>query len=72
MKTKHLTFRCTPEQYAQIQKAANQLEISVSQFILKSLAFTSKTNTAQNKSWDILWSGLVPAPKENNTNLIKN
>ena len=63
-KSRHVTFRCTQEQYAQIQKAASQLEISVSRFILTSLAFTSKTSQAENKSWDILWSGLVPAPKD--------
>ena len=41
-KTKHVTFRCTEEQYALFKKAADKLELKLSAFILRSALFTQK------------------------------
>ncbi len=41
-KTKHITFRCTEEQFKEFKAAAKKLDISLSAFILRSVQMTEK------------------------------
>jgi len=51
-KSRHVTFRCTQEQYDQIMKAASSLGFSKSQFVLRALMFAAKSvSDSVNDGW---------------------
>ena len=53
-KSRHVTFRCTQEQYDELKASADKLGLTVSQFILRSLIFTSEAVKQNHSAFELL------------------